>query len=92
MPSPAITRLAQAARRRLWPVGLAVATLPGSAGAVAAAASATYVGSERCAGCHEAAYQAWRDSHHDLAMQAPTPQTLIKPWAALPVKPDFSSA
>ena len=77
MPTPAITRLAQAARRRLWLVGLAVAALPGSAGAAAATAPATYVGSERCAGCHEAAYQAWRDSHHDLAMQAPTPQTVL---------------
>lgn len=40
-------------------------------------AADTYLGSERCAECHEAEYQAWQGSHHDLAMQAPTPETVL---------------
>ena len=36
-----------------------------------------YLGSERCADCHEAEYRAWQGSHHDLAMQAPTPATVL---------------
>ena len=71
------TRLAPITRRRLWLVGLALVIGPGSASAAAAPAQATYVGTERCAGCHEAAYEAWSDSHHDLAMQAPTPETVL---------------
>ena len=31
-------------------------------------ASPGYVGSAACAGCHEAEWQAWHGSHHDLAM------------------------
>ena len=31
-----------------------------------------YVGSEACADCHEAAYQQWQNSHHDLALQVAT--------------------
>ncbi|MHA7816581.1 MAG: cytochrome c3 family protein [Pseudohaliea sp.] len=36
-----------------------------------------YLGSERCADCHATEYRAWRDSHHDLAMQLPTPGTVL---------------
>ena len=37
----------------------------------------SYLGSERCADCHGAEYQAWQGSHHDLAMQKPTPETVL---------------
>ena len=30
---------------------------------------ATYVGAAMCVECHEAAWEAWQGSHHDLAMQ-----------------------
>jgi predicted CXXCH cytochrome family protein len=36
-----------------------------------------YLGSEVCASCHAAEAEAWRGSHHDLAMQAPTPDTVL---------------
>ncbi|MHC4550443.1 MAG: tetratricopeptide repeat protein [Planctomycetota bacterium] len=34
------------------------------------AAPATFVGSQSCRPCHEEAYQSWRGSHHDHAMEA----------------------
>lgn len=33
------------------------------------ASGSDFVGSTTCAGCHAEVYQAWRGSHHDLAMQ-----------------------
>ena len=51
-----------------------------AAGAARAAASdeaPTYVGSAQCQGCHEAQYQEWRGSHHDLAMAEPTAKTVL---------------
>lgn len=52
-----------------------------SAGAVAAAGAAPagadhFVGSETCTACHRDQARAWRDSHHDLAMALPTPETV----------------
>jgi tetratricopeptide (TPR) repeat protein len=38
---------------------------------------AAYTGSEVCAGCHADQYQAWQHSHHDLALQAATPETVL---------------
>ena len=35
-----------------------------------------YLGSNSCAGCHAEAYQDWRDSHHDQAMQHATGKTV----------------
>ena len=39
--------------------------------------AATHVGTAVCAQCHGEAYDAWRDSHHDLAMQEATPGTVL---------------
>lgn len=56
--------------------------------AVLAAASAvsadapTHLGSAECKGCHEAQYQAWRGSHHDLAMTEATEQTVLGNFAS----------
>ena len=36
-----------------------------------------YVGASSCVSCHEAEYNLWRGSDHDLAMQEATPQTVL---------------
>ncbi len=36
-----------------------------------------YVGSGRCASCHEEAFGAWKDSHHDRAMDIASPATVL---------------
>lgn len=43
----------------------------------AAAAEPGYVGAPVCAGCHAKEVDAWRGSHHDLAMQEPTDKTVL---------------
>jgi hypothetical protein len=35
----------------------------------AASHGATFVGVDSCKNCHQAEYRAWKNSHHDLAMQ-----------------------
>lgn len=40
-------------------------------------AVATYVGRQSCIPCHEKEVQAWTGSHHDLAMDRATPQTVL---------------
>jgi len=40
-----------------------------SAAEPAALASDNWIGAQACAECHQQEYQAWRGSHHDLAMQ-----------------------
>ena len=36
-----------------------------------------FVGSPRCGECHQAAYDKWRGSHHDLAMDIATEETVL---------------
>ena len=36
-----------------------------------------WVGSDACAQCHSTQYQAWRGSHHDLAMQPPSEASVL---------------
>ncbi|HLN49177.1 MAG TPA: tetratricopeptide repeat protein [Steroidobacteraceae bacterium] len=43
--------------------------------------AASFVGSEACAGCHDQAYAAWKDSHHARAMQHATPDTVLGNFA-----------
>lgn len=38
---------------------------------------AEFVGSEQCASCHVEEHNNWRGSHHDLAMQLPTPTSVL---------------
>ncbi|NLF70600.1 MAG: ammonia-forming cytochrome c nitrite reductase subunit c552 [Candidatus Anammoximicrobium sp.] len=40
-------------------------------------AQATYVGRESCIACHREASDAWQGSHHDLAMDVATPETVL---------------
>ena len=37
----------------------------------------TYVGTQQCAGCHHQALEDWQGSHHDWAMKAATPETVL---------------
>ena len=43
----------------------------------------SYVGVESCSSCHEAQYSAWRGSHHDLAMQHATPETVLGDFSGI---------
>ncbi len=43
-------------------------------------APARFVGTQVCAQCHQAEHQAWRGSHHDLAMQAATRASVLAPF------------
>ena len=43
----------------------------------ATAEGASYVGNADCSGCHEQATAEWAGSHHDLAMQEATPETVL---------------
>jgi len=38
---------------------------------------ASYTGSDSCRGCHQMEWQAWRNSHHDLALQEATAETVL---------------
>jgi len=40
-----------------------------------------YLGSNTCSECHADQYAAWQGSHHDLAMQAPTADTVLGDFA-----------
>ena len=44
---------------------------------IATWADNTYVGNEACTGCHSQAAADWQGSHHDLAMQEATAQTVL---------------
>ena len=39
--------------------------------------SATYVGAQQCASCHQAQTKLWQGSHHDLAMQHANEETVL---------------
>jgi tetratricopeptide (TPR) repeat protein len=39
--------------------------------------SARFVGGQKCIQCHDAEYQAWRGSHHELAMQGADAKTVL---------------
>ena len=43
--------------------------------------AAEFVGTSACAGCHAEAYQAWRGSHHDLAMQRADAESVLGDFA-----------
>ena len=43
----------------------------------AVALAAEFVGTEVCASCHESEHRDWAGSHHDLAMQKATPETVL---------------
>jgi Flp pilus assembly protein TadD len=44
----------------------------------------SYVGSDTCAGCHSQQHDAWKGSHHDLAMQVATAETVLGNFGSRP--------
>ena len=58
-------------------IGLTAAACRSDGGVEAVPPSATYVGEETCATCHAEEAAAWRGSHHDLAMQPATDETVL---------------
>src|SRR5271157_3893251 len=48
-----------------------------AAGPAVPAQTATYVGAERCAPCHEEQTKLWRTSHHAQAMQVANDSTVL---------------
>jgi predicted CXXCH cytochrome family protein len=67
----------------LWRAALRVVillTLPGSM-AAGADQPAAFVGAQTCAGCHMAQFDAWKGSHHALAMQPATTTTVLGDFA-----------
>ena len=54
--------------------------------ASAAMLVATYVGVDACADCHPEETQRWRGSHHDLAMQEASPETVLGDFGDLAVE------
>jgi tetratricopeptide (TPR) repeat protein len=54
-----------------------VAVAPAAGGQLAV----YYVGGKECAACHAKEYEAWRGSHHDLAMQEANEQTVLGDFA-----------
>ena len=47
---------------------------------------AEYVGTPVCASCHEVEHAGWLGSHHDLAMQKATPETVLGDFNGVTVK------
>jgi Flp pilus assembly protein TadD/cytochrome c553 len=45
------------------------------------AATAQYIGGQACAQCHTKEYEAWRGSHHELAMQPANEKTVLGNFA-----------
>ncbi|MFC6924891.1 tetratricopeptide repeat protein [Microbulbifer taiwanensis] len=49
----------------------------GDPGARIGGADRAYIGTQECAGCHSEQFQAWQRSHHDLAMQKASEDTVL---------------
>lgn len=49
-------------------------------------APAAFVGTETCAGCHVTQHAAWRSSHHALAMQPATDDTVLGDFAGAEIE------
>ena len=50
------------------------------------AVKATYVGVEVCAGCHQTQAERWKTSHHALAMEKATPETVLGDFSGVSVE------
>ena len=58
-------------------VNPAAAKTPAAASPGMAPDDSGYVGAATCAGCHEDEHNLWQGSHHDLAMQPATAETVL---------------
>ena len=63
----------------LWRAALAAVTMMLPLGRMPASAEEppSFVGAQACAGCHAAEFDAWKGSHHALAMQPATAATVL---------------
>ena len=50
------------------------------------AVKATYVGVEACSGCHKTQAERWKTSHHALAMEKATPETVLGDFSGVSVE------
>jgi hypothetical protein len=69
--------------RTFWEAALAVLMLLALLGPMGAAAAepATFVGAQICGDCHTAQFDAWKGSHHALAMQKAAETTVLGDFA-----------
>jgi hypothetical protein len=67
-------------KRRYWWVALAAVIVLGRV-AARADEPPTYLGAQACAGCHAAEFDAWKGSHHALAMQKADAATVLGDFA-----------
>jgi predicted CXXCH cytochrome family protein len=67
----------------LWQAALVVVIVLALPRPIAASGDqpAAFVGAQACAGCHTAQFDAWRGSHHALAMQKATESTVLGDFA-----------
>lgn len=63
--------------RAAWAIAILLAPPCEAAEGVEPPSVARYVGRTACAGCHAAESNAWRGSHHDLAMREATEATVL---------------
>ena len=90
-PPPALTQKPPLRSRRWIAVTLTVMIL--AAGGLAADwwqsfpedAPRTFVGKSRCMECHQQQVHDWENSHHALAMQRATAETVLAPPVAAPL-------
>lgn len=62
--------------------GLVAALVCGLARAPQDTSAARWADEDTCVGCHRAEVEAWRDSHHALALQRPSPATVLGRFSA----------
>jgi hypothetical protein len=58
-------------------VMMATTAVCGAASPAQPAGAPTFLGSAACGGCHGGEMAAWRGSHHDLAMEEATAETVL---------------
>jgi tetratricopeptide (TPR) repeat protein len=59
---------------------------PARPSAPVADAAPVFVGSDQCAACHDAEFERWRGSHHDLAMQHANADTVLGDFSGVSVE------
>lgn len=65
----------------IWAFNHPRVTAPGASSVSLPPLKPTFVGRASCVECHEAEDAQWRGSHHDLAMQEATPETVLGDFA-----------
>ncbi|MFZ1863721.1 MAG: tetratricopeptide repeat protein [Polyangiales bacterium] len=63
-----------------------IADEPSQSQSPSSAKAAVYVGTERCAACHQEEYEKWKGSDHDLAMQEATPESVLGDFSGIDLR------